>query len=83
MTFRKPQPQQPLLMDLPPRECALCKFGRFPSNRIDAAGECTTIRQGRTPGTVAKPFVIYLDSGTCCERFVADECITTLERRTA
>ena len=76
-------PQQALLMDLPPRSCGLCNFARFDSNHIAAEGACTNTPKGATPGTNRRPFVIRQDFGTCCERFVADDCIKPMERRFA
>ncbi len=72
---------QPLLpgfrakLDFEPRCCGLCVHARFDS-RIDAAtGECVVDRK-RASNRGIKPFLVRQDSGTCCEKFVADEFIS-------
>ena len=66
-------PQFRKLLDFEPRSCGLCRHARFDSAMAAAVGECASVNRGRTPGTKARPFLVRMGDGTCCERFEKDE----------
>lgn len=61
-------------LDFEPRCCGLCVHARFDSRMAADQGECVADRQ-RAAGAKVKPFLVRQDSGTCCEKFVADPFI--------